>query len=174
MQGRPAAETSAQVTVRARPYGRPTSGCWFCTKGWFSVGSAVTLPSSATTPIGSPTGSSALRRHAARTARCSTARRPPSDTRQSASRIVVSASRRGSRSIRLAVVERLSVSPSVSERLRHPAMTPTSAARRICASDQRPSRARGSGTASRSNSGSRARSSPATLRTRLSLTDRLQ
>ncbi len=146
----------------------------FCTSSWLSVGSAVTLPSSAATPKGSPTGASALRRHAARTARCSTARSPSSGTRQSASRAVVSARRRGRPSRRRMAGASVSESASLSERLRHPAMSPTSTARRIWASVQRPSLARGSDTPSRSSSGNRARSRPAILRTRLSLTHRLQ
>lgn len=46
MHGRPAAETSVQVTVRTRPNGTTCPSMWFCTSGWLKVGNAVDLPSS--------------------------------------------------------------------------------------------------------------------------------
>jgi hypothetical protein len=124
MHGRAHADTSERVTVRAMPNGTSWSVTWFCTNGWLSVGSDVALPSSATTLTGSPTGASALRRHAARIARFSAARSASSDTRQSASRAVVSASRRGSPTRRRAAGDNASVSCSVSHRAPAPSHHP--------------------------------------------------
>ncbi len=94
------------------------------------------------------------------TARCSTARSPSSDTPQSASRAVVSASRRGRRSIRRAVMERLGEPLRLREAPapgHEPDQRRPEDLRQRLAPLPRPD----VGHPSRASSGSRARSSPA-------------
>jgi hypothetical protein len=166
MHGLAAALTSVQVIVRSTPTSaEPSLGVWRCAYCSSQLGSAVPLPSIVTTPNGNPTGSSALRRWAARTIARSGLRSSSGSSWQSVSRKVVSATRRLTPSMRAMACDIFFVIVSACARLLAPAaMLTTTTRSSISSAHRQPRRSRGSATSCNFASGSRALSAPAMRR----------